>query len=58
MTMDAGIAEALIHLGEARGVMVAFGTHASEAVDAVNTSAAIVAHVGSTFIDVDVTHHP
>lgn len=58
MTVDAGIAEALIHLGEARGVMVTFGTHAGEAVDAVNTSAAIVTRVGGTFIDVDVTHHP
>lgn len=58
MTVDAGIAEALVHLGEASGVMVTFGAHASEAVDAINTSAAIVTQVGGTFVDVDVTHRP
>lgn len=58
MTMDAGIAEALVHLGEACGIMVTFRTHAGEAVDAVNTSATIVTQVNGTFIDVDVTHCP
>lgn len=58
MTMDAGIAEALVHLREARSVMVAFWAHAGEAVDAVGTSAAIVTWVAGTFIDVDVTHCP
>lgn len=58
MTMDAGIAEALVHLGEACGIMVTFRTHAGEAVDAVNTSPAIVTQVNGTFIEVDVTHRP
>lgn len=56
--MDAGIAEALVHLGEARGIMVTFGAHAGEGVDAVETSAAIVTRVAGTFVDVDVTHCP
>ncbi len=56
MTVDAGIAEALIDLGEAGGVMVTFWTHAGKAVDAIDTGATIVAGVDSTLIDVDVTH--
>lgn len=54
--MDAGIAEALVDLGEASGIMVTFWTHAGEAVDAINTGAAIVARVDGTLVDVDVTH--
>lgn len=56
MTVDAGTAEALVHLGETCGVMVTFGTHAGEAVGAVDTGAAVVARVDGTFVDVDVTH--
>lgn len=58
MTVDAGIAEALVHLGEACGIMITFRTHAGEGVDAVETSAAIVTWVDGTFVDVDVTHCP
>lgn len=58
MTVDAGIAEALVHLREARSIMVAFRARAGEAVDAVETGAAIVTWVVGTFIDVDVTHCP
>lgn len=58
MTVDAGTAEALVHLGETCGVMVTFGTHAGEAVGAVDTGAAVVARVDGTFVDVDVTHRP
>lgn len=58
MTVDAGIAEALIHLGEASGIMVALRTHAGEGVDAVKTSAAIVTRAAGAFVDVDVTHRP
>lgn len=54
--MNAGVAEALVDLGEAGGVMVTFWTHAGEAVDAVDTGAAIVAGVYGTLVDVDVTH--
>lgn len=54
--MDAGIAEALVDLGEAGGVMVTFWTHAGEAVDAVDTSAAIVTGVDRALVNVDVTH--
>lgn len=56
MTVDAGVAEALVDLGEAGGVMVAFWTHAGEAVDAVNAGAAVVAGVDGTLINVDVAH--
>lgn len=58
MTVDAGVAEALVDLGEAGGVMVAFWTHTGEAVDAVNTGAAVVAGVDGTLVNVDVTHGP
>lgn len=56
MAVDAGIAEALVHLGEAGGVMVTFWTHAGEAVDAVDTGAAVVTGVDRTLVDVEVTH--
>lgn len=56
MTVDARIAEALVDLGEAGGVMVAIWTHAGEAVDAVDTGATIVAGVDGALINVDVTH--
>lgn len=56
VTMDAGITEALVDLGEAGGVMVTLWTQAGEAVDAVDTSAAIVARVDGALIDVNVTH--
>lgn len=58
MTVDAGVAEALVDLGEAGGVMVAVWTHAGEAVDAVNTGAAVVAGVDGTLVNVAVTHGP
>lgn len=56
MAVDAGIAEALVDLGEAGGVMVTFWTHAGEAVDAVDTGAAVVTGVDRTLVDVEVTH--
>lgn len=58
MTVDAGIAEALVDLGEAGGVMVTFWTHAGEAVDAIDAGAAVVAGVDGALVDVDVTHGP
>lgn len=58
MAMDAGIAEAFVHLGEACGIIVTFWTLAGKGVDAVETSAAIVTRVDGTFVDVDVTHCP
>lgn len=58
MTVDAGITEALVDLGEAGGVMVTLWTQAGEAVDAVDTSATIVARVDGALIDVNVTHSP
>lgn len=54
--MDAGVAEALVKLGEAGVVMVTVWTHAGEAVDAVDAGAPVVAGVDGAFIDVDVTH--
>lgn len=56
MAVDAGIAEALVDLGEAGGIMVTLWTDAVEAVDTIDTGAAIVAGVDGTFVDVDVTH--
>lgn len=56
VTVDTGIAEALVDLREAGGIMVSFWTHAGEAVDAVDTGAAIVAGVDGALVDVNVTH--
>lgn len=54
--MDAGVTVALVHLGQARGVVVALGAAASEARDAVLASAPVVAGAARAFINVDVTH--
>lgn len=56
MAVDAGVAQALVDLGETSGVMVTIWTDAGEGVDAVNAGAAVVAGVDGTLIDVDVTH--
>lgn len=56
VTVDAGVAEALVDLREAGGVVVAVRTQAEEAVDAVHASAAVVAGVDGALVDVDVTH--
>lgn len=56
VAVDAGVAEALVDLREADGVVVAVRTQAGEAVDAVHTSAAVVAGVDGALVDVDVTH--
>lgn len=58
MTVDAGVAEALVDLGEAGGVMVAFWTYTFEAVDTVDTGAAVVTGVDGTLVNVEVTHGP
>lgn len=58
VTVDAGITEALVDLGEAGGVMVTLWAQAGEAVDAVDTSATVVARVDGALIDVNVTHGP
>lgn len=54
--VDAGVADALVDLREAGGVVVALGTQAGEPVYAVNAGAAIVAGVESALVDVDVAH--
>lgn len=54
--VDAGVAETFVDLREARGVMITFGTHADETVDAVDAGAAVVAGVNGALVDVDVTH--
>lgn len=56
MAVDAGVAEALVDLGEAGGAVVTFWTHAGEAVDAIDAGAAVVAGVDGALVDVDVTH--
>lgn len=58
MSVDAGVAEALVHLGKARGVVVTFRTHAGEVVDAVDASSAVVTRVDGTLVDVEVAHRP
>lgn len=58
VTVDAGIAEALIDLREAGGIMVTFWTHTGEAIDAIDTGATIVAGVDGTLVDVNVAHGP
>ena len=55
-SVDAGVTVALVDLGQARGVMVALGAAASEARDAILTSAPVVAGAARTFVNVDVTH--
>ena len=56
VTVDTRIAEALVDLGKAGGIVVAIRTHAGEAVDAVDAGAAVVAGVDGALVDVDVTH--
>lgn len=56
--VDAGVTVALVDLGQAGGVVVALGTAAGEAVDAVLTGAPVVAGVPSTLVNVDVAHAP
>lgn len=56
--MDAGVATALVDLGQAGGVVVALGAAAGEAVDAVLAGAAVVTGVVRALIDVDMAHAP
>lgn len=56
LTMDAGVAEALVDLGEAGGVVVTFWAHAGEGVDAIDARAAVLAGVDGTVVNIDVTH--
>lgn len=56
VAVDAGVAEALVDLGKAGGIMVTLWTHTGEAVDAIDTGAAVVAGVDGALVDVDVTH--
>ena len=56
MAVDTGVAQALVDLGEAGGVVVTVGARAGEAVDAVLAGAAVVAGVGGTLVHVDVAH--
>lgn len=56
--VDAGVAAALVDLRQARGVMVALGATAGEAVDAVLTGAPVVTGAAGTLVDVDVAHAP
>lgn len=56
VAVDTGVAEALVDLREAGGVVVTLGTHAGEAVDAIDTGATVVARIDGALIDVDVTH--
>lgn len=54
--VDAGIAVALIHFGQALGVMEALGAEAGEAIDAILARAPVVAGVAGALVNVDVAH--
>lgn len=56
MAVNARIAEALVDLGEAGGIVVTLWTYAGEAVDAIDTGATIAAGVAGALVNVDVTH--
>lgn len=56
MTVYTWVAEALVDLREAGGIVVTFWTYAGEAVYAVNAGAAVVAGVDGALVDVNVTH--
>lgn len=56
VTVDTGVAQALVDLREASGVVEAVRAQAGEAVDAVHAGAAVVAGVDGALVDVDVAH--
>lgn len=56
--VDAGVAVALIHFGQALGVVEALGAEAGEAIDAILACAPVVAGAAGTLVDVDVAHPP
>lgn len=56
--MDAGVTVALVDLGQARGIVVAFGAAAGEASDAILTGTPIVAGAACTLVNVDIAHAP
>lgn len=56
--MDAGVAVALVHFGQALGVVEALRAEAGEAVDAVLARAPVVAGIAGTLVDVNVAHAP
>lgn len=56
MAVNTGVAKALVDLGEAGVVMVTLRTRAGEAVNAIDTGAAVVAGVDGALVDVNVTH--
>lgn len=58
VTVDTGITEALVDLGETCRIAISFRTHTGEPIDAINTSATIVARVYGTLINVYVAHGP
>lgn len=58
VTVDTGIAETLVDLGEAGGILVAVWTLAGKSIDAIDTGAAVTAGVCSTLINVNVAHSP
>lgn len=54
--MDTRVAAAFVNLRQTGGIVVALWTEASEAVDAINACAPVVAWVDGTVIDVNVAH--
>lgn len=58
VAMDAGTAQALIHLRVAAGVMRPLGAHAAETIHIIDTRCTLATRIGGTLINVDVTSLP
>lgn len=56
--MDAGAAQALIHLQVAAGVMGSLGAYATEAIHVIDARRALATGIGGTLIDVHVAPLP
>lgn len=56
VTVDAGVAETLVDLGEAGGIVVTVRTHTGETVDFIDAGSTVVARIDGAFVNVDVTH--
>lgn len=56
VAVDAGVADALVDLRQAGGVVVALRAQAGKAVDPVHAGAPVVAGVQGALVDVDVAH--
>lgn len=56
--MDAGVAQALVHLREAAGVMGPLGAYTAETIHIVDARCTLATGIGGTLINVNVTSLP